>query len=153
MEELINKISNWISFSTGFLFIIPVILYLVNPTNIHIKGFIGTIFSPFIAEILKKYVTKTDSPRPPGATDCNFMCNDGNQSGQPGMPSGHSATSVFFTAYYFQYTKNNYLRLAMIIYTALVMLSRYLKRCHTINQRVGGSLLGIIVAGILVRLL
>ena len=69
------------------------------------------------------------------------------------MPSGHSATAVFFTAFYFQETKNTYLKVLMVVYTATVMISRYLKRCHTINQIVGGGLLGLIVAGFLVRLL
>lgn len=151
MESIIEQLSNWISLSSIVLFVIPILLYLVNPSTIHIKGFIGLVITPLITEFLKKNVTKTDSPRPQGAKNCNLFCNDGDQSGKPGMPSGHSATSVFFTAYYFQYTQNIYLRVAMIIYTALIMLSRYLKRCHTINQIVGGGLLGLIIAGILVR--
>lgn len=153
MDDILINLSNWLSISMCGLFLIPIFLYLLNPSMLHIKGFIGIILTPFIADLIKKYITISDYPRPDGAKDCDLFCMDGNQTGRPGMPSGHTATVVFFTAYYFKETNNIYLKFLMILYTALIMLSRYLKRCHTINQIVGGTILGLIVAGILVRLL
>lgn len=95
-----------------------------------------------LSEFLKHYVIRDASPRPPGATDCNLLCNDGNQVGQPGMPSSHSAEVAFFASYYWNETKNPILRGLLVLYAAAVMTSRYLKRCHTISQIGVGALLG-----------
>ena len=58
------------------------------------------------------------------------------------MPSSHTATIVFFTGMYFNKIQNGYVRVILVVYTLVMMLSRYLKRCHTINQIGGGLLLG-----------
>ena len=147
------NILNLISMSVLLLYIIPVILYLITNNIIHFKAFLGVIGTTFISETLKYFFIGKLSPRPEGAKDCNLLCNDGNQSGRPGMPSSHSAEAAFILGFYYQQYDNRYIRLILVIYTALVMLSRYLKKCHTINQVFAGTFLGLGLSWLSVRLL
>jgi acid phosphatase family membrane protein YuiD len=109
------------------------------------------ISTVFISESIKLYIIGKGNPRPKGAEDCNLFCNDGDQSGKPGMPSSHSALVSFFSGFYLQQTSDDYLRIILVVYALLVMLSRYLKRCHTINQIIVGGLLGYSLSWIVVR--
>jgi len=140
-----------LSASIGLVFIIPIILFYITGNNIHLKGFLGVTGTTIISESIKYFLIGNASPRPIGAKNCNLLCNDGNQSGKPGMPSSHSASATFFLGFYFQQTENNLIRGCLIIYTALIMISRYLKQCHTISQIGTGALLGLFLSMIVVR--
>jgi membrane-associated phospholipid phosphatase len=142
-----------ISFSTGFLYIISFVLYTITGAEYHIKGAIGLGLTVGLSEFIKKFIIKDISPRPQGAKDCNLLCNDGNQAGKPGMPSSHSAAVAFFTVYYFNYSDNIIIKSFLVLYTILVAVSRYLKRCHTIYQIGSGLTFGLITGIIGVRYL
>jgi len=147
------NILNLISMSVGLLYIIPLVLYAITKNVIHFKAFLGVIGTTFISETLKYFFIGKLSTRPKGAKDCNLLCNDGNQAGRPGMPSSHSAEAAFILGFYYQQYDNRYIRLILVIYTGLVMLSRYLKKCHTINQVFVGAFLGLGLSWLSVRLL
>jgi len=147
------NILNLISMSVGLLYIIPLVLYAITKNVIHFKAFLGVIGTTFISETLKYFFIGKLSTRPKGAKDCNLLCNDENQAGRPGMPSSHSAEAAFILGFYYQQYDNRYIRLILVIYTALVMLSRYLKKCHTINQVFVGAFLGLGLSWLSVRLL
>jgi membrane-associated phospholipid phosphatase len=136
------NIPDLLSKSVILIYIIPLLLYVVTGNNIHFKGFLGVSGTTIISETLKFFFIGKASPRPEGAKDCNLLCNDGNQSGKPGMPSSHSASVAFFLGFYFHQTDNKFIRGALVVYTGLVMVSRYLKKCHTISQVIVGALLG-----------
>lgn len=136
------QLMNIISGSIGLVFIIPFILYYVTGNGIHFKVFLGVSGTTILSETLKYFFIRDSSPRPKGAKDCDLLCSDGNQGGKPGMPSSHSAEVAFFSAFYYQQTTNPVIRIILIIYTGLMMVSRYIKRCHTINQIFVGGLLG-----------
>jgi len=140
-----------ISMSVISLYIIPFLLYIFTGNYIHLKAFLGIIGTTIISETIKYFFIGEASPRPQGARDCNLMCNDGNQSGQPGMPSSHSSEVAFFSGFYYQQTTNPIIRSLLVGYSGLVMISRYIKRCHTINQIVAGALLGLSLSWIVVR--
>ena len=140
-----------ISTSVIVLYIIPFCLYIFTGNYIHFKAFLGTIGTTIISETIKYFFVGKASPRPQGAKDCNLMCNDGNQAGQPGMPSSHSAEVAFFSGFYYQQTTNPIIRGLLVTYSGLVMLSRYVKRCHTINQIVVGALLGLSLSWFVAR--
>jgi membrane-associated phospholipid phosphatase len=80
-----------------------------------------------------------------------LLCNDGDQSGRPGMPSSHSAEAAFFSAYYFELTDNMYIKVLLIIYALSIMISRYLKKCHNFNQIAVGAILGVSLSWLTVR--
>jgi len=134
---------NAISFSVVFLYLVPIVLFFYTQNLQQLLGLLGLYGTTFLSEFLKYYVINDRSPRPKGATDCNLLCNDGNQEGRPGMPSSHSAEVAFFTGYYWDQVSHPALRGAMVLYAALVMASRYLKRCHTLEQIGAGALLGL----------
>jgi len=142
-----------ISASVLLLYIIPPVLYINTKNVIHFKAFLGVIGTTFISETLKYFYIGDLSPRPEGAKNCNLLCNDGNQSGRPGMPSSHSAEAAFILGFYYQQYDNIYIKLILIIYTALIMISRYLKKCHTINQVFMGAFLGLCLSWLSIRIL
>jgi membrane-associated phospholipid phosphatase len=135
-----------ISFSVGLVYIIPFVLFYITGNTIHLTGFFGVTGTTILSEFLKHYIIRDASPRPRGATNCDLLCQDGKQGGKPGMPSSHSASVAFFSAFYFKQTDNLYIRIFLVLYAALVMLSRHLKRCHTIYQIGTGALLGFLIS-------
>lgn len=140
------------SMSILLAYIIPPILFAATKNMIHLKAFIGLLATSVISESLKYNFIKNLSPRPFGATDCNLFCNDGNQAGRPGMPSSHSAEAAFIVGYYSQLIDNKYIRLSLLFYAASIMLSRYLKSCHSIPQIIVGALLGLFLSWIVVKI-
>ncbi len=137
--------------SVGLLYIIPLVLYIFTNNSIHLKGFLGVAGTTILSETLKRTIIKDVSPRPRGASNCNLLCDDGDQSGRPGMPSSHSAEVAFFSGFYYQLTNNHFVRIILIIYAGSVMVSRYIKRCHTIGQILGGAILGVSLSYFAVR--
>jgi membrane-associated phospholipid phosphatase len=135
-----------ISASVGVLYILPIVAYLYTGNFYHIKGLIGLSTTTLLSEFIKYNIIGKNSVRPKGASNCNLWCNDGNQENKPGMPSSHAASTVFFTSYYYSLIDNNYIRGLLIIYTATVMLSRYIKRCHSIIQLGTGALFGFLMS-------
>ena len=137
------RIDDIISLSVLLVYIIPAILY-VNTHNIRdLFAIIGITGSVAASEGIKYFVIKERSTRPIGATDCNLWCTDGIQEGRPGMPSGHSLMATFFAGYYFNETDDILIKIGLVIFAVAVMISRYTKRCHSIEQIVAGSLLGL----------
>jgi hypothetical protein len=136
------NVQDFISSSILIVYIIPIMLYGITHQPYHKIVFIGTLATNAISECIKHIFIKEVSPRPKGAMNCDIMCTNGNQEGKPGMPSSHAATIAFFTIYYLRHTDHFYLRAILIGYAALVMMSRYHKRCHTVPQIMAGALLG-----------
>jgi membrane-associated phospholipid phosphatase len=131
--------------SVGILYVIPFILYWLTGQTIHLKGWVGLMGTLGLSHMLKVDVIKEASPRPKGARDCDLLCMDGNQEGKPGMPSGHSSAATFFSAFYYQQTSNPWIKGLLVMYTLLVMTSRYLKRCHSLSQITAGGLVGLLM--------
>jgi len=140
-----KSFSDWISLSVIIVYCIPVVLYFLTKQTTHLNALLGTFSTILLTEFLKHRVIKGKSTRPSGATDCNLLCDDGDQAGRPGMPSGHSSTVAFFAAYYFQETTNPWIRAALLGYASLVMWSRYEKRCHRPSQIATGAFIGILM--------
>lgn len=144
-------LQNVISSSIVVVYFIPIVLYFITGNSVHFKALFGMIGTVAISETIKNVFIGDQSGRPKGATDCDLLCTNGNQAGKPGMPSSHSATATFFAAFYFSQTNNPIIKLTLIIYALLVMLSRYLKKCHTVGQIIAGVALGLSINLIMVR--
>lgn len=139
-------IADAISLSVAALYVICILFYVVTHNPIHLIACAGMFGTTLLSEGIKHGIIKECSPRPKGATNCNMWCNDGPCGGQPGMPSGHSAQVAFFSGFYMQYTDNRLIQAGLTLYAGLVMLSRYLKRCHTIYQIGAGASLGFLLS-------
>jgi membrane-associated phospholipid phosphatase len=140
-----------LSFSVLFLYLVPVVLFFYTRQVKQLSILLGLIGTTFLSETLKHHVFHESSPRPKGAKNCNIWCDDGNQEGKPGMPSSHSAEVAFFSSVYYSQTTNPLIRVLLIVYAAAVMLSRYLKRCHTIQQIGAGAILGLTLSWCFIR--
>ena len=88
-----------------------------------------------------------DSPRPEGASDCSALCDGGLVEGKPGFPSGHVATVTLFVLLMGAYTQSYYW-LVGLLWIAAMGWSRYEKRCHSVEQIVGGVLTGTVGSAI-----
>jgi len=143
-----------ISSSTVFLYIITIGLYIYTKNTVHLIACIGLAGIVTFTEFIKYTVVGYSNPRPRGAKNCNLWCNDGIQEGQPGMPSSHAATVAFFAAYYaipsYEYDAM-IIRGGLLVYAILVILSRYVKRCHSVEQLIVGALLGALLGAFLRR--
>ena len=147
----VSSLWDVVSYSVVFLYAVPIVLFLYTQEWTHLKALVGLIGTTLLSETLKYHVFQESSPRPKGATNCNVWCDDGNQEGKPGMPSSHSAEVAFFSSFYYLQTKNPLLRILLVIYAAVVMLSRYLKRCHTLHQIGVGAALGLTLSWCFLR--
>ncbi len=145
------NIPNVLSASVILIYIIPFLLYLYTGNQIHFRAFLGASATTILSEGIKYLFIRDISPRPKGAKDCDLLCKDGNQEGRPGMPSSHSALVAYFAGFYYQQTNNILVRAFLILYAGLVMMSRYVKRCHTINQIIVGTIVGLSVSWFAVR--
>jgi len=131
--------------SVGVIYLTPFVLYWMTGQNIHLKAWLGLMATLGVSHMLKVDVVKQASPRLKGARDCDLMCMDGNQEGKPGMPSGHSSAAAFFSAFYYQQTANPWIKAALVLYVMIMMVSRYLKRCHSVSQIAVGGLIGLLM--------
>ena len=138
--------------SVGLIYIIPVVLYYITGNIVHFKAFLGVTGTTIISETIKYFFIGKTSPRPSGAKDCNMLCNDGNQSGRPGMPSSHSASVAFIYGFYTQQASTSPIISNLLLgYALLVMLSRYIKQCHSLSQIIVGATLGLSLSWFAVR--
>jgi membrane-associated phospholipid phosphatase len=135
-----------ISMSTVLLYGLTAVLYIYTQHTVHLIGFIGLLGTVFLSEFIKYYIVGSSNPRPTGAKNCNLWCDDGNQAGRPGMPSSHAATVAFFGCFYYPHTDNLWIKNGLILYAGLVMVSRYIKQCHTVEQLTVGYIFGTIMA-------
>ena len=140
-----------ISSSTVLLYIIPIVLFINTRNIIYLIGLFGLAGTVGLSEYIKYNIVGNKNPRPPGASNCNLFCNDGPQGGRPGMPSSHSATIGFLIGFYYL-SANNTLKVGLLIYGGLVLLSRYIKHCHTVQQIIIGTLFGLFCGFFVMRL-
>lgn len=142
MKEL--TFHNLMSLSTILHPFIFLFVYLYTKNKIYLYGLFGLGVVYLITDLLKKNVFM-NNVRPEGAKDCDIFNSDGDVSGNPGFPSGHSSTATF-TVLFFLYNLNkdkiNYSSVVLLIYLFLVLYSRLYKKCHTQEQILAGVLVG-----------
>ena len=135
-----------LSISLSVVYIIPILCYGYTLDPLHLSIWIGILRTTCISEFIKYAVVGNRSVRPIGARDCNLFCTNGPCDHEPGMPSSHSAIVVYFSCSYIayaSYVQYPLITIGLLAYALLVMLSRYLKRCHTIYQIGAGAILGV----------
>lgn len=133
---MFTDIWSLISLSELVLTAIPIYLFFKTNNLEHLIAFIGILSTAGLVEFIKMYILPNEH-RPAGAKGCDLLCRSPNDSGKPGMPSGHSAISSFFGAYY---------DIRSPLYWAYVLLigmSRFYKKCHTPPQIVAGIGVGL----------
>lgn len=141
-----SQLQDLLSISLSVVYIIPILCYGYTFDPQHLSIWIGILRTTCISEFIKYAVVGNRSVRPIGARDCNLFCTNGPCEHEPGMPSSHSAIVVYFACSYIayaSYAQYPLITIGLLVYALLVMLSRYLKRCHTIYQIGAGAILGV----------
>jgi len=79
--------------------------------------------------------------RPEGAINCDLDNSGGDQSGEPGFPSGHMTTVAFYFALLYFYAPG--LALGGLAVLSIGWMAYARRFCHTIPQRIAGTAFGI----------
>ena len=139
------------------LMIVYYILYHLQllPYIFSVRYIIGFTTIIAISEVIKIIVypyTKL-AKRPIGANNSNFLSNNGNVEGKPGLPSTHSAIASYFFIYNFLILYNTNLIKNTTIFHILnisILLgtgwARYYKKCHSMIQIITGVVFGMVYA-------
>lgn len=126
---------NVISLSELIVLVSPIYFWMTTHNIIHILAILGIIVTMTITESIKHWILPSWS-RPKGARGCDLLCTSQNDDGKPGMPSGHMSSLAFYGGFY------NITNPLFYVYGILVAVSRWGKRCHSLDQILGGTILG-----------
>ena len=126
---------NIISLSELIVLASPIYFWMTSHNIIHIIAILGIITTMAITEGIKHWILPTWY-RPKGARGCGLLCTNQNDEGKPGMPSGHMSSIAFYGGFY------KITNPLFYIYAILVAFSRWGKRCHSVDQILGGTVLG-----------
>ena len=80
--------------------------------------------------------------RPAGAKGCDLFCIGGDVGGEPAFPSGHMTATTMFVGVMWLHYGHTYILVAGIPWILAMGWSRWVKRCHTWQQVVGGIFTG-----------
>ena len=128
----------------NFLYI-PFIKKILSYLGNYLSNIYGTIDIPVIGRF----------KRPEGAANCGvFYIDKDNISTTSGMPSGHCILTAFTCIYLYHYITNKYdmnynnsvlLFILLMIIVIYMAYTRVLFNCHTLEQTIIGTLMGIIL--------
>jgi membrane-associated phospholipid phosphatase len=79
--------------------------------------------------------------RPVGAHGCGALCDGGAVSGEPGFPSGHMTSVAMFATVMWSWSSIDWR--IMAAWVLAVAWSRWVKRCHSVLQILGGAAFGV----------
>lgn len=145
-DATVEMIANGISLTLLLAFLFPVIMLLKDGNYWWGWLLIMLVITNIAVEPLKRLIR---NPRPSDAKNCNAFCRGGDVGGEPGFPSGHMTTTTMFVAMLWLHFKHRYILYAGIPWIILMGWSRWVKKCHTWEQILGGIVTGTIFAYVL----
>tara|TARA_B100000780_G_C21095667_1_gene441871 strand:- start:8 stop:490 length:483 start_codon:yes stop_codon:yes gene_type:complete len=114
------------------------IAYILNNASNHILK--EYIFKPIMGN--KSFPLLGKGTRPVGAKNCKIF-SDGTISKSYGMPSGHAQSIAFFLTSELNNNSNYLYKVCLTIISIFMIYSRVNLGCHTIQQVLVGSIIGI----------
>ncbi len=144
--------ADWISVGVVVYMCTPLVFFFVTHNFQHIVWMTAVLAAPAAAEGMKRlsrFAGCTWCARPAGARDCDTWNRNGPQGGAPGFPSGHCATAAAFWSAAVLLTGDWRVGVAGCVAVVAMIWARLNKRCHTLLQTIGGTVLGAGVATIL----
>jgi len=129
------------------------VFFITSNNSQHLLWGTSVVVAPMVAEGIKRIscvvgITKYYkwANRPVGACDCDTWNRNGPRGGTPGFPSGHSAVAAAFWVGAVLLYKD--WRTMLMGYAGILVMvwARLNKRCHTLFQTMGGTVLGAGVA-------
>ena len=168
MIRLLDFLLGLLRAAPTLAFALGLVLYIYTNLDIYLLLSVVIFLGETLNHILKRYIFKPImkgrywpiigyGTRPQNAKNCAQFgdINIGPRKGSYGMPSGHSQTiaafAIFMIMTLIDYHENisntiKYIIGGIVIgYAALVLWSRLYLKCHTIQQIIIGSCIGIAV--------
>lgn len=151
MENISFMFSNFGRFGPFILLLITSYLLWDKPTLFYYYeiGFITNAILNLILKGILKYPRPSEDPKEFDLAIKNgkrFIFKNGIPHDIFGMPSGHSQSSMFTTAFIFLAIKNTKITLIFLIMTLLIMYQRIKDNHHTFIQVFTGAIIGILYA-------
>lgn len=148
LKLYINETFRSIPFSSMFFILLVSILYNYRKGY---KIFIILLIDNYINKLLKhlfKNYSKINGERPKNAKNCGCFLdlkNINKKATSYGMPSGHSENIFLLVTLLQNETNNIYIKILLYIIACYGGYLRIKLGCHTKNQVIIGSLIGIII--------
>jgi membrane-associated phospholipid phosphatase len=148
LELYINETFRSLPFTSMFFILIGSILYNYKKGYIiFIILFIDNYINKILKYIFKNYI-HINGERPKDAKNCGCFIdleNINKKSITYGMPSGHSENIFLLSTLLQKQTNNNYIKILLYLIACYGGYMRVKLGCHTINQVIIGSLIGVII--------
>ena len=145
---MMRALWDYVSLGVVGLIAYPVVRLATTTRAVYAVMIVGALLADFATKVVKDLTRDSDVDafkRPRGATDCDFFCRNGDCEGNPGMPSGHMATTAFVLTFIYLVedlgNRGAYLAFAAV-FLVLMGLARHGKRCHTVLQIILGTAWG-----------
>jgi len=133
-------LADTVSISILIVYLFPAYMFILYKHIWWLWFLVGVVSANIVVEGVKEVLVEYS--RPVGAKGCDLFCVGGDVGGQPGFPSGHmTATTMFVGVMWLQYG-HTYILLTGIPWILAMGWSRWIKRCHTWEQVVGGIFTG-----------
>lgn len=141
-------VANAISISSAAGIIVPLILWAWTKQTRYGWLAVAVVGTAFGVEWFKRVVVFSGpwSRRPIGASDCDTFCISGPVGGAPGFPSGHMTTATLLVTGLWFLTQSSVVLWIGVPWIVAMAWARWVKRCHSVVQIVGGMVTGFAVA-------
>ena len=150
-----------------FIYLYIILEYLLSYDKQNLFLFVGLFFGNILNKFFKDFIFKPligddklpivgKGTRPKGAKDCGLFKND-KLNNEYGMPSGHSQNIATFSTFLFYKNESNYqprftkniFNFILFGITFLIMYSRIIYKCHTVQQVILGGIIGFVFGNVL----
>ena len=133
-------LADTISISILIVYVFPAYMFILYKHIWWLLFLLGLISANVVVESVKGLLVEYS--RPLGAKGCDLFCVGGDVGGQPAFPSGHMTATTMFVGVMWLHYGHTYILLAGIPWILAMGWSRWIKRCHTWQQVVGGIFTG-----------
>lgn len=133
-------LADTISISILIVYVFPAYMFILYKHIWWLLFLLGLISANVVVESVKGLLVEYS--RPLGAKGCDLFCVGGDVGGQPAFPSGHMTATTMFVGVMWLHYGETYILLAGIPWILAMGWSRWIKRCHTWQQVVGGIFTG-----------
>lgn len=142
MCSMITSIANSISFLLVGFIIYPFICLIDSFSWWNVKYVLGLLLVVGFIKLAHSLPAQGMLARPKGACNCGITNGGGSYEHRSGMPSGHVMTTTYILCMIAIKSNNLYTSVVSVALIISMMVSRVVKKCHTIPQVIAGALLG-----------
>jgi len=132
-------LADTVSISILFVYLFPAYMFILYKHIWWLCFLLAVISANIVVEGVKGLLPYG---RPAGAKGCDLFCIGGGVGGEPAFPSGHMTATTMFVGVMWLHYGNTYILVAGIPWILAMGWSRWIKRCHTWQQVVGGIFTG-----------